>query len=93
MYKNQRQFARKEIQVEIELSFLEGAARTVISRNISQGGAFLQLQNSEYYPMGEMVTMYFKDPFENNKAISKNAIIVRHDDQGIAVAFVEIDGV
>jgi len=92
MYKDQRRFERKEIQIEVELSFLENAARTVTTRDISQGGMFLQLQDVAHYPMGEMLTMHFKDPIDSDKEVTKNAIIVRHDDKGIAVAFVEIDG-
>ena len=92
MSKSQRRFPREEVQIEVELSFLEDTAHTVVTRDISQGGVFLQLDDIEHYPMGEMVTMHFKNPLDNDKETTKDAIIVRHSDKGIAVAFVEIDG-
>ena len=91
MTKNKRQFPRKEIQIEIELSFLEDDSRTVVTHDISQGGVFLQLDNTERYPMGEMVNLRFKNPLEDLVETVKDGVIVRHADDGIAIAFVEID--
>lgn len=91
MTKNKRQFPRKEIQIEIELSFIEDEACTAVTQDMSQGGMFLQLDNTERYPMGEMVNLRFKNPLDNNTETVKDAVIVRHADNGIAIAFVEID--
>ena len=92
MSENNRQFPRKEIQIEIELRFLEDTTRTVITRDMSEGGLFMRLKDIENYPMGEMVNLNYKDPFSDYKDTEKDAIIVRHTEDGIAVAFVEIDG-
>jgi hypothetical protein len=92
MSENNRQFPREDIQIEVELSFLEDESRTVITRDMSQGGLFLCLKDHEHYPMGEMVNLNYKDPFSDYTPIEKDAVIVRHTDDGIAVAFVEIDG-
>ncbi len=92
MLKNQRRFPRKEVQIEVELSFLEDTARTVFTRDISEGGLFLQIKDFEHYPMGEMVSLHYKNPYDDFANITKDAIIVRHTDTGVAVAFVEIDG-
>lgn len=91
MTKNKRHFPRKEIEIEIELSFLEDAARTVIMHDMSQGGVFLKLDNTKHYPMGEMVNLRFKNPLENFEETVKEGVIVRHANDGIAIAFVEID--
>ncbi|MCK5395567.1 MAG: PilZ domain-containing protein [Gammaproteobacteria bacterium] len=91
MSDNKRQFPRQEIQIQVELSFLEDSPRTVITRDLSQGGLSMRLSNIEDYPMGEMVNLRFKNPLENFEETEKDAIIVRHTDNGIAVAFVEID--
>ena len=91
MTKNKRQFPRKEIQIEIELSFLEDHSCTVVTHDMSQGGMFLQLDNTEHYPMGEMVNLRFNNPLDNNVETVKDGVIVRHANNGIAVAFVEID--
>jgi len=66
--------------------------RTVITRDISQGGLFLQISDIKHYPMGEMLNLHYKNPLDNFADTEKNAIIVRRTDKGIGVAFVEIDG-
>lgn len=91
MSENQRRFPRKEIQIEVELSFLEDTVRTVITRDMSKGGLFLRLKDCQHYPMGEMVNMHFKNPLEDYADTEKDGIVVRHTDDGIAVAFVEMD--
>ena len=92
MSENHRQHPRQEIQIEVELSFLEDTARTVITRDMSEGGLFMRLNNADHYPMGEMVSLNFKDPLDDYATTSKDGIIVRHTDDGIAVAYMEIDG-
>lgn len=92
MSDNLRQFPRQSLQIEVELRFLEDDPRTVITRDISQGGLFIRLSNSEYYTMGEMVALNYKDPMDEYEQTGKDGIIVRHTDAGIAVAFIEIEG-
>lgn len=91
MSNNQRQHPRQEIQIEVELNFLEDATRTVITRNMSLSGLFMTLDNTEHYPLGEMVGVRYKNPFENHEAIHKDAIIVRCTDEGIAIAYIEME--
>ena len=91
MSANKRQFPRKEIQIEVELSFLEDTAHTLTTRNISQGGLFLQLKDTEHYPMGEMVNLHYKNPLNNFEETTKDGVVVRHSDDGIAIAFVEME--
>ncbi len=91
MSENQRQFPRTEVRVEVQLSFLEDSARIVMTHDISQGGLCMQLNNPDYYTMGEMVSLRFKNPLEDFEETSKDGIIVRHTDDGIAVAFIEME--
>ena len=88
---NNRQFPREEVQIEVELEFLEDAARTVITRDVSQGGLFMRLNDAEHYPMGEMVLMRFKHPLEDFKETVKDGVVVRQAADGIAVAFIEME--
>ena len=88
--RNQRLHPRIEVQVEVELSFLEEGSRSVITRDISKGGLYMQLDNPERYPMGEMVHLQFNDPLNNDERTDKDGIIVRRADDGIAVAFVDM---
>ncbi len=90
MTENQRQFPRKEVEIEVVLSFLEDSARTVITRDVSDGGLFMRIKDTSHYPMGEMVNLRYKNPLDNFKDTEKDAVIVRQTDDGIAVAFVEM---
>ena len=91
MSAEKRRFPRQEIQIEVELSFLEDTARTVNTQDMSQGGLFLQLKNAEHYPMGEIVKLNFKNPLDDFEETTKDGVIVRHSHDGIAVAFVEME--
>ncbi len=91
MSENNRQFPRKEIQIEVELNFHKDSSRTVITQDMSAGGMLMRLKDTEHYPLGEMVNIRYKDPFADFEATEKDAIIVRHTDDGIAVAYIEID--
>ena len=91
MSKNQRQFERSKISIEVALSYLEDITRTVTTRNLSEGGLFMQLDNPDHYPLGEMVNLKYADPLTDNTNTEKDAIIVRCTDEGIAVAFIEME--
>ena len=91
MSKNQRQFERSEIKLEVSLSYLEDSTRTVVTRDISEGGLFMRLDNPDHYPLGEMVNIKYTDPLTDNTNTEKDAIIVRCAEDGIAVAFVEME--
>ena len=90
MSENLRKHPRDDIQVEVALNFLEDDSRTVITRDISNGGLFMRLSNSEHYTMGEIVSVSYKDPKDNFTDTSKDAVIVRQTDEGIAIAFIEM---
>lgn len=91
MAKELRKHFRKNIQVEVELNYLEDNARKVNTINISKGGVCLELDNPGHYTMGELVTLQFDDAMEDIRDPFKNAVIVRHTAQGIAVAFIEMN--
>ena len=91
MSENLRRHPRTEVEIEVELRFLEDHVRTVITRNMSEGGLFMCVKDSSRYPLGEMVNLHFKNPLDSFSDTEKEAIIVRLEDDGIAVAFVEID--
>ena len=86
MSENQRKYPRKEIRIEVALSFMEDQARSVITRDISEGGLFMMVDDPNYYPLGEMVSLAFQDPLNSLAHTHKEAIVVRHDAQGIGVA-------
>jgi len=91
MSENLRRYPRQEIQIEVELRFLDDDPRMAITRDMSEGGLFMRIKDTDHYPMGEMLSVRFKNPLKDFEDTDKDAIIVRHSEDGIAVAFVEMD--
>lgn len=91
MNENQRQFPRTEIQVKVELSYLDDSAKTVTTRDISEGGLFMTLDDPAHYPVGELVHVTYNNPLQDDAEVIKDAIIVRQAEKGIAVAFIEME--
>jgi len=78
MTENLRRHPRKEIEIEVELRFLKDEAHMCVKK-------------PERYPMGEIISLRFKNPLNNFSNTEKDAVIVRHSEDGIAVAFIEMD--
>lgn len=93
MSKSLRKFPRKEIEVEVELLYLDEKTRSVLTRDMSEGGLFIKIPDSNHYIMGEMVNLRFKNPLDNSTETQKDGIIVRKTDIGIGIAFIEMGDV
>jgi len=91
MVENNRKYTRREIQVDVQLSFLENEARHVHTRDVSEGGMFLEIVDTSEYPLGEMVHLRYSDPDHDDLDTEKDAIIVRVADGGLGIAFVELN--
>lgn len=92
MSENNRQHKRHDIHIDVTLTFQDNQDSVTRTRDISDGGMFLELDNASTYPMGEMVHIQYKNPFRDNMDTELDAIVVRVSDDGIGIAFVEIDG-
>ncbi len=91
MTENNRKYTRHDVQVDVQLSFLENDARHVRTRDISDGGMFLEIANTSEYPLGEMVHLKYNNPSQDDQDTEKDAIIVRVADDGLGIAFVELN--
>jgi c-di-GMP-binding flagellar brake protein YcgR len=91
MNEDNRRYPRKEIKVSVELTFLEERYQVVNTRDISEGGMFIEMDSNGKYPIGEMVQLHYLDPLNNDEDTFKDAIIVRVADSGIAVSYIEMD--
>ena len=87
---NKRLYPRQSIKLQIQLYFLQDAPRDVYSRDISDGGTFVELDEPQHYPLGELVRLSFDDPMHGNRYTEKDAVVVRVADDGIAAAFIEM---
>lgn len=91
MEQNNRKYPRTEIEVDVTLSFGEHITRHAKTRNVSEGGMFMNLDETEQFPLGDMVIANFKDPLNNDVETTKDAVIVRVADHGIAIAYIDLD--
>jgi len=89
---NNRKHERHTIHVDVTLTFQDNEASVTRTRDISDGGMFLELDGPSDYPLGEMVHIQYKNPLRDNMDTHLDAIVVRVADDGIGIAFVEIDG-
>ena len=90
MSKDQRRFPRKEIKVSVELTFLDQPYTIVNTRDISEGGMFIEVKSAEEFPIGELVNVHYLDPLNDNEDTFKDAAIVRVVEDGIAISFIEM---
>ncbi len=90
MSENQRRYPRHQIKVSVELTFLDEPYNIVNTRDISEGGMFIEVESAEKFPLGEMVHVHYLDPLHNDEDTFKDAIIVRVQDDGIAISFIEM---
>ena len=73
MSENLRRYPRQEIQIEVELRFLDDDPRMAITRDMSEGGLFMRIKDTDHYPMGEMLSVRFKNPLnlKNKEKLAK----------------------
>ncbi|NNJ95533.1 MAG: PilZ domain-containing protein [Gammaproteobacteria bacterium] len=90
MSKNLRKHERKHIKVSVELTFLDEPYAVVNTRNISQGGMFIEVDTAVKFPIGEMVSVHYLDPLNNDADTFKDAIIVHKNDDGFGICFIEM---
>jgi c-di-GMP-binding flagellar brake protein YcgR len=90
MSKNLRKYPRKHIKVSVELTFLEQPYAVVNTRNISEGGMFIELDSAEQFPIGEMVSVHYLDPLNDDADTFKDAVIVHKTNEGFGICFIEM---
>lgn len=90
MVENHRKYERTEIEVDVELSFGESITTMAKTRDVSEGGMFMKLDDTSKFPLGDMVIVRFKDPLNNDQETTKDAAIVRVAEHGIAIAYVDL---
>lgn len=91
MNENKRRYPRREIKVSVELAFHEERHQVVNTRDISEGGMFIEINGNGKYTIGELVHLHFLDPLNHDQDTFKDSIIVRVAGDGIAVSHIELD--
>lgn len=91
MSENNRRHERHEIQTDVSLTLVGNDPVTMQTRDISEGGMFLNTNASSDFPLGEMVNVQYSNPLNNDSDTTVDAIIVRVSSDGIGIAFIEMD--
>ncbi len=91
MSENNRRYTRHDVQIDVTLTLMEDDARAMQTRDLSEGGMFLETTTPSDFPLGEMVHVNYLNPLRDNDDTYVDAIIVRVCDNGIGIAFIEMD--
>ena len=93
MTKEQRKHPRRELHIEVELGFPSGEKQIVRTRDVSEGGVFLVLDKLRRPVIGEVVTVTINENGRQTELVfpSNDAVVVRQEEGGIGLAFIELD--
>lgn len=93
MTKELRKHPRRIIHLEVELGFPSGEKKTVRTQDISDGGVFLVVDKLRRPIIGEVVEVKILNDDQNTGVTfpSSDAVVVRQEEGGIGVAFIELD--
>lgn len=93
MTKELRKHPRRTVHLEVELGFPSGEKKTVRTQDISDGGVFLVVDKLRRPIIGEVVEVKILNDDQNTGVIfpSNDAVVVRQEEGGIGVAFIELD--
>lgn len=79
--------------MELELATPAGDVHKVMTRDMSEGGLFIDLGRAHQPVIGEVIALTpldENDP-QSQQLPSHDAVVVRQTDSGIGVAFIELD--
>ena len=90
---DKRKYPRREAHLEVELGFPSGEKQIVRTRDVSDGGVFLVLDKLRRPVIGEVVTVMLNNNEHNigETFPSSDAVVVRQEEGGIGLAFIELD--
>ncbi len=90
MTSENRKHLRIGLVVEIELMLPGQGLVNVRTRNISDGGLYLLLDDVELPPIGSEVTVRLKNQLGDGEEPPTNrAMVVRHETDGVGLEFLE----
>jgi c-di-GMP-binding flagellar brake protein YcgR len=79
--------------MELELATPAGDVHRAITRDMSEGGLFIDLASAHQPMIGEVLalTPLDENDLQSQQLPSRDAVVVRQTDSGIGVAFIELD--
>ncbi len=93
MSQEKRKFIRREARFEVELGLPSGGVQLAGTRDVSDGGVFILLDQLLRPVIGEVVTVKLTANPKNlgESFPSGDAVVVRQEDDGVGLAFIELD--
>jgi len=91
--KELRKNPRRNIQLEVELSFRAGGTQILKTRDVSEQGVFLSIEQQHSPKIGEVVEIRIIND-EKNTGVSfpsNDAVVIHQSKDGIGLAFIELD--
>jgi c-di-GMP-binding flagellar brake protein YcgR len=88
MATDKRKFLRFELPVSVKLTTTNGEELILKSQDISDSGLFLRGDVSQLPSVGENITVQLASMVEGDEPREINALVVRHNNDGIGVEFV-----
>ena len=88
-----RKYTRREAHFEVELGLPSGDIRLAGTRDISDGGVFILLDQVQCPVIGEVVTVKLTGNSKNvgESFPSNDAVVVRQEEECVGLAFIELD--
>lgn len=87
-----RKSPRKDVILNVKITYPSGKSQTVHTRDISDGGVFLILDKLDKPIIGEVVSVEVMDDLDNKDIFpGAEAVVVRHESAGIGLAFIEME--
>ena len=87
-----RKSPRRNATLEIELSYPSGDKKIVSSRDISDGGIFLILDQLDRPILGELLGIKLAgNSAEKETLPGTEAVVVHQEQEGIGLAFIQIE--
>jgi len=78
--------------LDVELSYPSGEIKTVKSRDISEGGLFLEIDSRDQPMLGELIGLrLLGDSADQESLPSAEAIVVHQSTDGMGVAFIVME--
>ncbi len=81
------------MQIALELATPTGDVHKVMTRDLSEGGLFVDMARANQPMIGEVVALMPLDESDplSQQLPSRDAVVVRQADSGIGLAFIELD--
>ena len=89
---DKRRAPRKSVTINVKITFPSGESQHSVTRDISESGIFLILDESGGPLIGELLTLELLDDAQNTEVLpGSEAVVVRQEPDGIGLSFIDMN--